>query len=417
MKKVLKITAFIIIVLVIGILGYSYISFNSYAPADPEVQVDKNVQHYFHNSYVESRKAFLAEAKKIEAKFDSVQIFSRKVPSRIDTNLTIDFCYIPAQGKTDKLLIITSGTHGVEGYVGSAVQQMLMSEILTPEKVDNVGILLVHSVNPFGFKYIRRVTENNVDFNRNCDINKSLFLSKNEGYGKLIGMLNPTGKVNAGSIKNKFFMLVAINQLLKKSMASLRQAVLQGQYKYKNGLYFGGFSFEPQLAILGNVFKTISTDYSTVFNIDLHTGYGARGVAHLFPNPIDDKKIKSGLETIFKGYEINWGDSDDFYIINGSFTDYIGKLLNDKTYFPMVLEYGTLNSQSTVGSIKSIHNMILENQGFHYGYKSSSDSIKVMQSFIEMYNPSSEKWRTKIINDSKILFRKTLKNYADLKTN
>ncbi len=417
MKKVLKITAFIIIVLVIGILGYSYISFNSYAPADPEVQVDKNVQHYFHNSYVESRKAFLLEAKKIEAKFDSVQVFSRKVPSRIDTNLTIDFCYIPARKETDKLLIITSGTHGVEGYVGSAVQQMLMSEILTPEMVDNVGVLLVHSVNPYGFKYIRRVTENNVDFNRNCDTNKSLFSSKNEGYGKLIGMLNPTGKVNASSIKNKFFMLVAINQLLKKSMASLRQAVLQGQYKYKNGLYFGGFSFEPQLAILGNVFKTISADYTTVFNIDLHTGYGVRGVAHLFPNPIDDKKIKSGLETIFKGYEINWGDSDDFYIINGSFTDYIGKLLNDKTYFPMVLEYGTLNSQSTVGSIKSIHNMILENQGFHYGYKSSSDSIRVMQSFKEMYNPSSEKWRTKIMNDSKILFRKTLKNYADLKTN
>jgi hypothetical protein len=227
-------------------------------------------------------------------------------------------------------------------------------------------------------------------------------------------MLNPEGKVNSGSLKNKFFMLIAINELLKKSMASLRQAVLQGQYKYKDGLYFGGFGFEPQLAILGEVFKTVSTDYDDVFNIDLHTGYGERGVAHLFPNPIDDKKIKSGLENIFKDYEINWGDSDDFYIINGSFTDYIGKLLADKTYYPMVLEYGTLNSQSTVGSIKSIHNMVLENQGFHYGYKSAKDSLKVMHSFMEMYNPSSEKWRTKVMDDSKILFKKTMKNYAGL---
>jgi hypothetical protein len=414
MKKFLKIVTFVIIVLIVGILGYTYVSFNSYSPADPEIEINRDVQHYFSNSYTESRKAFLAESKKLEAKFDSVQLFSRNVPSKTDNDLTIDFCYVPAQKETKKLLILTSGTHGVEGYVGSAVQRMFMNEILAPEMVEEVGVLFVHSVNPFGFKYTRRVTENNVDFNRNCDVKKSLFSSKNEGYGKLIGMLNPEGKVNSGSLKNKFFMLIAINELLKKSMASLRQAVLQGQYKYENGLYFGGFEFEPQLAILGEVFKTVSTNYDAVFNIDLHTGYGERGVAHLFPNPIDDKKIKSGLENIFKGYEINWGDSEDFYIINGSFTDYIGKLLTDKTYFPMVLEYGTLNSQSTVGSIKSIHNMVLENQGFHYGYKSAKDSLKVMNSFMEMYNPSSEKWRTKIMADSKILFKKTMKNYAGL---
>ena len=414
MKKFLKIIAIAIVVLIVAVLGYTYVALNYYSPADPEVEISKAEQHYYHNSYIENRAAFIAEGKKLQAKFDSVQLFSRNVPSKIDNNLTIDFCYIPAQKETEKLIIITSGTHGVEGYVGSAVQQMFMNEILTDEMLVDVGVLLVHSVNPFGFKYSRRVTENNVDFNRNCDVKKSLFSSENEGYGKLIGMLNPEGKVKSGSVKNKFFMLIAINELLKKSMASLRQAVLQGQYKYENGLYFGGFDFEPQLAILGDVFKTVSADYESVFNIDLHTGYGERGVAHLFPNPIDDERIKSGLENIFKGYEINWGDSDDFYIINGSFTDYIGKLLANKTYYPMVLEFGTLNSQSTVGSIKSIHNMVLENQGYHYGYKSKTDSLKVMHSFMEMYNPTSGKWRTKIMDDSKILFKKTMENYANL---
>jgi hypothetical protein len=414
MKKFLKIVAFIIVVLIVGVLGYTYISFNSYSPTDPTVEISQNTQHYFYNSYIKNREAFRSESKKLKDKFDSVLLFSRNVPSKIDNDLTIDFCYLPAKKETKKLLILTSGTHGVEGYVGSAVQRMFMNEILTPKTVEKTGILLVHSVNPFGFKYTRRVTENNVDFNRNCNTEQSFFSSKNDGYGKLIGMLNPTGKVNTGCLKNKFFMLVAINKLLKESMASLRQAILQGQYKYKNGLYFGGDEFEPQLTILGDVFKTISANYDTVFNIDLHTGYGERAVAHLFPNPIDNKKIKTGLENIFKGYEINWGDSNNFYTINGSFTDYIGKLLANKTYYPMVLEYGTLNSQSTVGSIKSLHNMILENQGFHYGYKSAKDSLKVMNAFVEMYNPSSEKWRTKIMSDSKTLFKKALVNYSGL---
>ncbi|MCF6358515.1 MAG: M14 family metallopeptidase [Draconibacterium sp.] len=414
MKKLLKIVAIVIAVLIVSVLGYTYIAFNSYSPVDPEVEINQTAQQYFHNSYDESRSAFRIQANKIQTKFDSVQLFSRNVPSKIDNNLTIDFCYIPAQNETEKFIIITSGTHGVEGYVGSAVQQMFMNEILTDEMLDDVGVLLVHSVNPFGFKYSRRVTENNVDFNRNCDTEQTLFSSENEGYGKLIGMLNPEGKVNSGSLKNRFFMLVAINQLVRKSMASLRQAILQGQYEYPRGLYFGGTDFEPQIEILGAVFKEYATDYETVFNIDLHTGYGSRGEAHLFPNPIDDKKIKSGLENIFKGYEINWGDSDDFYIINGSFTDYIGKLLANKTYYPMVLEFGTLNSQSTVGSIKSIHNMVLENQGVQHGFKSAKDSLKIMHSFMEMYNPTSEKWRTKIMDDSEIMLTKTMENYADL---
>jgi len=414
MKKILKIVAIVIAVLILGILGYTYVAFNSYSPDDPDVEINQTVQKYFHNSYVESRVAFIEQANNLKAKFDSVQLFSRNVPSKTDDNLTIDFCYVPAQKETEKLIIITSGTHGVEGYVGSAVQQMLMNEVLTDEILDDVGVLFVHSVNPFGFKYSRRVTENNVDFNRNCDTEQTLFSSENEGYGKLIGMLNPEGKVNSGSIKNRFFMLVAINQLIKKSMASLRQAILQGQYKYSKGLYFGGTDFEPQIAILGDVFKTYSTDYETVFNIDLHTGYGSRGEAYLFPNPIDDVKVKSTLENVFQGYKINWGDSDDFYIINGSFTDYIGKLLADKFYLPMVLEFGTLNSQSTVGSIKSIHNMVMENQGVQHGFKNAKDSLKIMHSFMEMYNPTSEKWRTKVMGDSKVMLKKALENYADL---
>ena len=414
MKKILKIIAIVFVVLITGILGYTYVVFNSYSPADPDVEVSQAAQQYFHNSYVESRSAFIVQANSLKTKFDSVQLFSRNVPCNIDNNLTIDFCYVPAQKDAKKLIIITSGTHGVEGYVGSAVQQMLMNKVLTSEMLNDVGVLLVHSVNPFGFKYSRRVTENNVDFNRNCDVEQSLFSSENEGYGKLLEMLNPTGKVNSASLKNKFFMLVAIKELIKKSMASLRQAILQGQYKYTKGLYFGGLNFEPQLAILGEVFKTFSVDYEMVFNIDLHTGYGERGGSHLFPNPIDDQKIKATLEGIFEGYEINWGGSDDFYIINGSFTDYIGKLLSDKTYLPMLLEFGTLNSQSTVGSIKSIHNMILENQGVQFGYKNAKDSLKIMHSFMEMYNPTSEKWRTKIIDDSEVILKQAMENYADL---
>ena len=414
MKKILKIFALVIVLVVAGVLSYTYISFNSYNPADPEVEVDQSKLVYFQDSYVNSRTAFQLHAEKLHQKFDSVQVFSRQVPGKNDADLTIDFCYIPAQKEQKKLLILTSGAHGVEGYVGSAVQQLFMNEILQPELLDEVGALLVHSMNPYGFKYTRRVTENNIDFNRNCDTNKSLFSSENTGYNDLYGMLNPKGKVNSGSLRNRFFMLVAINKLLQESKARLRQATLQGQYEHSKGLYFGGDNFEPQLALLAKVFKKTSENYETVFNIDLHTGYGERATLHLFPNPIDDEKVKSTLGNMLEGYKIDWGDSDDFYTINGSFTDFIGKILPNKLYLPMVFEYGTLNSSTTVGSVKSLHNMILENQGAQFGYKSVKDSVKVKATLMEMYNPSSEKWRTKIMIDSKEMLEQVMINFGKL---
>ena len=75
MKKILKVVAIIIAVLILGILGYTYVAFNSYSPDDPDVEINQTAQKYFHNSYVESRVAFIEQANNLKAKFDSVTIF------------------------------------------------------------------------------------------------------------------------------------------------------------------------------------------------------------------------------------------------------------------------------------------------------------------------------------------------------
>lgn len=408
LRLLLKTVVIVLSVIVVGGLTYVWFALNYFNPLDPETNVDKTRLVYFQDSYQGCRAAFKAQALEVSKRLDSVHLFKSKVYSKYDNDLTIDYCYIPAKTPGGSLFILSSGTHGVEGYVGSAVQQMLMKEILEPSMQQKTGFLLIHGLNPYGFKFTRRVTENNVDFNRNCDINASIFTLKNAGYSKLYEMLNPQGKSDPRSLKNQFFMLSAVEKLMKESMQSLRQAVLQGQYEYPDGLYFGGKAFEPQLDTIGKIIKNKSIPYKVVFNIDLHTGYGERGVLHLFPNPAKNPDVKSGLEKIFEGYKIDWGDSKDFYTVTGQFSEYIGELMPEKLFMPMVFEYGSLNSQTTVGSIKSLHNMILENQGFHNGYKTTADSLEVKKTIMEMYNPSSEKWRSKIMNDSKTMLEKVI---------
>jgi len=278
-----------------------------------------------------------------------------------------------------------------------------------------MGILLIHAFNPYGFKYFRKATENNVDLNRNCSKDHSVFNIKNPGYSKLYDLLCPSGVVNTYTLHNQFFYLVAIWKIVKESMATLRQAALQGQYEYEEGIYYGGKDFTPQTRILQSILPDIFKPYRLVFAIDLHTGYGELGKLHLFPNPEKDENVKSLTESLFDGYPIDWGDTDDFYTIDGDVSEYIKQVNPEAATLCMPFEFGTLNSQETIGALQSIHRMILENQGFFYGYKNDKVESNVKKSYREMYYPSSEAWRSEVIRQTRDMLNICLEKFMEMK--
>lgn len=270
-------TSFIKIISIISfyILTIAIIhSCSSAESKDKDFNLIKNNLVYFQDTYENCRNTFRNMSGELKKKYANAKTGKFNVPSKKDNDLTIDYLYIPPQKKKSKLLILSSGVHGVEGFAGSAAQQLFMTEFL--EKVDNseTGILIIHGLNPYGFKYLRRVTENNVDLNRNSDVSTDLYKNKNKGYAKLNDFLNPTIKVNVGSFKNRFFFTRALFKIIGNGIATLRQAILQGQYEYEKGLYFGGKIFEPQIVTMQSFLKEIMKDYSTILEIDIHTGYG-----------------------------------------------------------------------------------------------------------------------------------------------
>ena len=55
----------------------------------------------------------------------------------------------------ERLLIVTSATHGAEGFCGSAIETgWLQSGIFTQLPADT-AVLLVHAINPYGFAWVR----------------------------------------------------------------------------------------------------------------------------------------------------------------------------------------------------------------------------------------------------------------------
>lgn len=89
----------------------------------------------------------------------------------------------------------------------------------------------------------------------------------------------------------------------------------------------------------------------------------------------------------------------------------MGKILPGKHYLTMVFEFGTLDTQTTMGSIKALHNVIIENQGIQIGYKSASDEEKVKSRFLQGYYPSSRAWRSKAIEDARQILSQAVKKY------
>lgn len=412
MKNFFKIVAVLLIVIILGGFGYTTWLFNTYKPEAIQTAVEEKNLAYFQESYEGCKKAFIAAAQGLENRYKGVVISALKVPGARDDDLTIDYCYIPAQKEPKKLFILASAVHGVEGYVGSAVQQMFLKELVKETDMNTIGLLLIHAVNPYGFKNNRRFSENNVDLNRNCSTDKALYDTVNDGYGPLDRFLNPKKPVNLTGMDNFFFHINAVHKIVKYSMANLRQAVLQGQYQYPKGVYFGGNALEQPIVTVTQLIREVSRPYPTVFAVDLHSGYGTNGVLHLLPDPIEDVKKKQEIQSLFEGQLIEWADTEGFYTITGSFATYLGEALPDKNYLTMTFEFGTLDTLTTMGSIKALHNVIVENQGAMFGYASNADEKGVKSRYLEGYYPSSRAWRSKAVHDARPILLNAVQKYS-----
>ncbi|MEJ8835271.1 M14 family metallopeptidase [Ramlibacter sp. AN1133] len=173
-----------------------------------------------------------------------------------------------------KLLVLTSGCHGVEGFCGSGVQvAALRDEELRRRAADaGVAILYVHALNPYGFSHMGRTTHENVDLNRNFhDFARPLPV--NEAYRELHPILVPATWPPPEDNQR------AVGQYIAERGLAYYQAVMsRGQYEYPDGLFYGGTAPCWSNLALREVLRTHGRRAGRIAWIDIHTGLGPSGV-------------------------------------------------------------------------------------------------------------------------------------------
>lgn len=354
-------------------------------------------QKYFTATYDEARSKFRSAVTTVPENI--IKQGSIAVANSANEDLTIDYKYL-FKPNNKSLLILTSGIHGGEGYTGSAIQIMFLEKILKPDLLNRFNVLVIHGLNPWGFKHFRRTTENNVDLNRNFDINEDLFKFQNEGYQEIKSIVQSEHEISAGIYTKAKLFLKVIYKLITLGRKELSQSFLEGQFTEKKGLYYGGNSFEPQTVELKNLIESTGKDYSQIVHIDLHTGFGERGKLHLFGSAKLNDIHKEFQNKIFEDMYIDNGEDDNFYETKGDLCAYIRKVFPDKKVAAMTFEFGTMNSQTTFGGFNSMYNMITENQGFYWGYVSEKDKSVIKNNFVNMFLPQQIQWRDQVMEQA-----------------
>jgi hypothetical protein len=223
----------------------------------------------FSADYAAARAAFRAAAAEAGGTLESLA-HPQKGPDGGD--LAADVAVFGPR-TASRWLVMISATHGVEGFCGSGAQVDWLRRGEAARLPSDVAVLMIHAINPYGFAWLRRVTEDNVDLNRNW-IDFAAPLPVNRGYDALARAAVPTEWTEAS--RSESARTLGAYAAEHGAMA-LQQAISGGQYAHPDGVFYGGAGPAWSRLTQSAIFAEYLHAAVRVAIVDYHTGLGPWG--------------------------------------------------------------------------------------------------------------------------------------------
>jgi len=308
-----------------------------------------NASPHFSQSYGEAREKFLAAAKARGAR-----VFREVHPSERGAQgeeLSVDLACLGDE-RAAGLLLLSSATHGVEGFCGSGCQIALLHDdvFLAEAERAGVAVLMLHALNPYGFSHLRRVNEDNIDLNRNF-MNFHAPLPDNPGYAELHSRLLPSAWPPPADNEAQLGAWMA-----KHGEKAYQAAITAGQYRFPEGMFYGGTRPSWSNATLRAVLRAEASMRTRLAWIDFHTGLGPRGHGEkIYAGRDDAAEVARARE---------WWGSDVTSFFDGSSTSArVSGVICSSAYdecpkteiTAMALEYGTYPMEQVLQAFRAEH--------------------------------------------------------------
>ncbi len=368
---------------------------------------------FFSPDYFTARDRFRDAIKRLGASTES-HTFAARGPKR--ESLTMDFATL-GDPSAERVLIVSSGLHGVEGFFGSAVQLAWLARLETGyTPPDRTTIVFAHALNPFGFAWVRRWNENNVDLNRNF-LSDRAFLTDDPVYAesraaseRQAEYLNPKSpptrrepyfiKALARIVREGYAArarlprerrpnLLAIHKMIGLGIDELRKCLPVGQYEHPRNIFFGGSGDEETTRVLKEHLPQWCGDADQILHVDLHTGLGPFGTGKLLIENDKGSHQERWLTAQF-GDAIEATDGSTAYRNRGDLGKYFQKQLGNR-YQGLTAEFGTYPATHMLGVLRA------ENRAHFHARPDSAIHAWAKHILLEAFVPASTAWRNRTV--------------------
>ena len=285
------------------------------------------------------------------------------------------------------LLLVSSACHGVEGFCGSGIQRALLADagFHAAAAQAGVAVLYLHGLNPHGFSWWRRTTQENVDLNRNFhDFHQPL--PANEAYAELAHWIVPREWPSPEADAALAAYAAAHGE------RALQAAVSGGQYTHPEGLFYGGHAPTWSQQTLRHVLQEQGRRCARLGWIDLHTGLGPAGHGERIFACRDDAAALARARA--------WWGPDVTSIYDGSSTSALLKGLMwlaaeqecpQAEYTGIALEFGTLPFPEIVRALRA--DQWLENHP--EAAAAQRDAIK--RQMRDAFYTDTDEWKARVV--------------------
>jgi hypothetical protein len=292
-------------------------------------------------------------------------------------------CDVARLGPIDarQLILISSGTHGVEGFCGSGCQAALLTSDLLSGLPDDVAIVLVHAVNPYGFAWLRRTNEDNIDLNRNC-IDHSVD-HPNPSYDEIHDWLVPQSWDGPARAEAD----AAIDAYIaERGLRAFQVAMTAGQYNHPDGMFYGGKAPSWSNLTWRKLLRKHCAGAERVIIIDIHTGLGPRGVGEAICGATEAEFQKA--KALF-GENVTWTGGGEAVSaqVGGALDDAAHEEIETDDLVMIVVEFGTYPIPQTLEALRAEAWLTAR------GTLGSEASLQIKQSLKDAFFVDESDWK------------------------
>lgn len=351
-----------------------------------------DVQAAFSPSYARARVRFLEAA---AAAGMAIRSHTHPLTGLEGETLAMDVA-LDGAADAERLLIVSSACHGVEGFCGSGVQVFAAHDAQWRQHARDAGVavLYIHALNPHGFSYSRRVTHENVDINRNFQ-DFSQPLPVNAAYAELHRLLLPEQWPPGAENETAIAAYVA-----EHGLSHYQAGVTQGQHAFPDGLFFGGVEPTWSNTTLRQVLRDHGSVARRIAWIDLHTGLGPSGLGERICACRDDDAALRRAREWWAGDGATpvtsiYDGSSTSAMLTGLMWNAIYEACPQAEYTGIAMEYGTVPITEVVNALRGDHWMHLHPEA------PPALQTSIRQTIRDAFYVDTDVWRAQIVTQAR----------------